>query len=106
MRDRKRYRLTRALRLGCLIIPAAASAGLYAETISGHINGQTCAENGHTCPAENLDPRLSFELDFVLQQADGSYYFLSNVPRDAKVRYVLEEARAKGEINPHCSRRQ
>jgi hypothetical protein len=42
---------------------------------------------------------VAFEPDFVLQQADGEYYFLSNVPRETKVRHVLEEARATGEVN-------
>ncbi len=76
---------------------AATSAG--AETVTGKLNGHGCAHGGHTCPADALDPHVAFEPDFVLQQADGEYYFLSNVPRTTKVRYVLEEARATGELN-------
>lgn len=87
-----------------LALLALATGGLaattaMAETVTGKINGHGCAHGGHTCPADELDPHVAFEPDFVLQKADGEYYFLSNVPRSTKVRHVLEEARATGEIN-------
>ncbi len=71
-----------------------AAAGVQAETLTGKLNGHGCAHGGHTCPADKLDPHLRFEPDFVLQESDGGYYFLANVPRDTKVRYVLEEVKA------------
>ncbi|MCF7991608.1 MAG: hypothetical protein K9M02_14285 [Thiohalocapsa sp.] len=86
----------RAIPIAAMLIAGSAQA----ETVTGKINGHGCAHGGHTCPADKLDPHLRFEPDFVLQQGSGEYVFLSNVPRDTKVRYVLEEARAKGEINP------
>jgi hypothetical protein len=83
--------------LGLVATLAAGSA--QAETVTGKINGHGCAHGGHTCPADKLDPHLAYEAAFVLQQPDGEYFFLSNVPRDVKVRHVLEEARATGNVD-------
>ncbi len=69
-----------------------------AETIEGRINGLRCAQAGHVCPIDNLDAHLSFELEFVLQQPDGQYYYLSNVPRDTKVRHVRKQAKVTGTL--------
>ncbi|NBC46829.1 MAG: hypothetical protein GVY22_02315 [Gammaproteobacteria bacterium] len=68
------------------------------ETFTGRLNGLRCAEDGQFCPVENLDAHLSFEQDFVLQQADGEYYFLSNVPRDTKVRHVRKKVKVIGTV--------
>jgi hypothetical protein len=92
-------RLRTMLPLLALIGAALVATTVAAETVTGKINGHGCAHGGHTCPADKLDPHVAFEPDFVLQQADGEYYFLSNVPRETKVRHVLEEARATGEVN-------
>ncbi|WP_295881364.1 hypothetical protein [uncultured Thiohalocapsa sp.] len=98
------HRTHRPLRLAvpmALILAAAMSvdAMVRAETLEGRLNGQSCAQRGHLCPARNLDAHLSFELDFVLLQADGGYWFLSNVPREAKVRHVLKQVRVRGSLN-------
>jgi len=82
-------RLRTLLPLLALVGGGLTMTTAVAETISGTINGHGCAHGGHTCPADELDPHLAFEPDFVLQQADGEYYFLSNVPRETKVRHVL-----------------
>ncbi len=93
-------RRTAALRTTLLFLASTmASVGLGAETLTGKLNGQSCAQRGHLCPVRNLDAHLSFELDFVLQQRDGEYWFLSNVPRDTKVRNVLKEVRVRGSVN-------
>ncbi|NBC46830.1 MAG: hypothetical protein GVY22_02320 [Gammaproteobacteria bacterium] len=81
------------------LVGALASGTALAETVTGKINGHGCAHGGHTCPADKLDPHLAFEPAFVLQQPDGEYFFLANVPRDVKVRHVLEEARATGNVD-------
>lgn len=86
-----------------IALPLAGMIGVgvvQAETFSGKLNGHGCAHGGHTCPADKLDPHLQYEPDFVLQKSDGTYYFLRNVPRDTKVRYVLEEVKASGKLNP------
>lgn len=87
--------LTLALSLAAI----AGVASVHAETLTGRLNGHGCAHGGHTCPADKLDPHLAFEPDFVLQESDGDYYFLANVPRDTKVRYVLEEVKAQGSLD-------
>jgi|GEM_PF-1012289 len=85
-----------------LIALLSSTLALAETTIEGRINGLRCAEGGHVCPLENLDAHLSFELELVLQQSDGQYYFLSNVPRDTKVRHVRKQARVIGTvIEPH-----
>lgn len=92
-------RLRTLLPLLALVGGGLTMTTAVAETVSGKINGHGCAHGGHTCPADELDPHLAFEPDFVLQQADGEYYFLSNVPRETKVRHVLEQAKATGTVN-------
>ena len=82
-----------------LATTVTVAATVRAETLTGMLNGQSCAQRGQLCPVRNLDAHLSLELDFVLQQADGDYWFLSNVPRDAKVRHVRKQVRVRGSVN-------
>ncbi|MBK1621865.1 hypothetical protein CKO42_26545 [Lamprobacter modestohalophilus] len=85
-----------------LVALLSGTPALAETTIEGRINGLRCAEGGHVCPLENLDAHLSFELELVLQLSDGPYYFLSNVPRDTKVRHVRKQVRVIGTvIEPH-----
>ena len=74
-----------------------AQAG--AEQLTGKINGHTCAHSGHTCPVSLLDPHLALEPAFVLQQQDGEYFFLANVPRGTAARHALEKATVTGKVN-------
>jgi hypothetical protein len=88
--------------LKATLLATALSSGMaMAEmgTITGKINGHTCAHSGHTCPISSLDPHLQLEAAFVLQQKDGSYFFLSNLPRVTAARYALKMATVKGTIN-------
>lgn len=80
---------------------AAALYGstLQAETITGRINGYSCAHAGTTCPLDRLDPHIALERDFVLQKADGNYLFLANVPRETKVRHALKKAKVTGQLD-------
>ena len=77
-----------------------AVTGIHAETFTGRINGHHCAHGGETCPVDRLDPHLALERDFVLRTADGIYYFMTNLPRDVKVRHVLAQARVTGDLDP------
>lgn len=72
---------------------------LHAETFTGRINGHGCAHAGSTCPIDRLDPHIALERDFVLQKRDGDYFFLTNLPRDIKVRHALKAARVTGELD-------
>lgn len=67
-------------------------------TMTGMINGLDCAVHGDVCPIDRLDPHIITESDFVLQKPDGEYYLLTNLPRDVKVRYVLETVQVTGEL--------
>lgn len=87
-------------RFGLLTIAVAGIIGLgtaQAETLTGQINGYGCATGNKLCPVDRLDPHIVMEPRFVLQTGDGGYYFLVNVPRDVKVRYVLETVRVEGD---------
>lgn len=77
-----------------LVSPAA-----FAETINGKINGLQCAISGFVCPVDQVDAMVTLERDFVLQQADGVYYTLTNVDRGVKARYALQEATVTGKVN-------
>lgn len=76
-----------------------AGGALHAETITGRINGHGCAHADSTCPIDRLDPHIALERDFVLQKANGDYFFLTNVPRDTKVRHALKTARVTGKLD-------
>jgi hypothetical protein len=76
-----------------------AGSSLPAETITGTINGHACAHADRTCPVDRLDPHIALERDFVLQTPKGAYFFLSNVPRDTKVRHALKKARVTGALD-------
>lgn len=79
---------------------AAAPFLANAAELTGRIVGHSCAHKGELCPVDKLDPHITLEPDFVLVKPDGEYYFLTNLPRDTKVRYVLETATVKGSVNP------
>lgn len=81
-----------------LLLPFSASAAT--ETFEGVINGLNCAIEGLTCPIDKLDPMIEAESDFVLQTPDGKFYLLPNVGRRLKTRYVLDQVRVTGEVNP------
>ena len=85
--------LTLAAMLGSSVAFAAVSS------VSGKINGHGCAHHGESCPISRLDPHLALESDFVLQKADGDYYFMTNLPRSAKLRYALKDVTVTGEID-------
>ena len=84
------------LLMATVLLPAGAFAA--AVTVQGKVNGVDCAMNGGTCPIDKLDPHVVLEPDFVVQDAQG-YYFMTNLPRDIKVRYVLEEVEVVGDLN-------
>ncbi len=85
--------------VGLLAALVLAPLSAYAETVSGKINGLQCAISGFVCPVDQIDAMVSLEKDFVLQQADGTYYTLTNVDRGVKARYALQEATATGTVN-------
>ena len=84
--------------LACSVLLLSAPMGL-ADSYSGKLNGHGCAHAGKTCPTDRLDPHVALEPDFVLQTGDGDYYFLSNVPREVKVRHALQSVDIEGNLD-------
>ncbi len=86
-----------------LALPFAALSAMpltgFAETFTGTLNGHGCAHASTSCPSDKMDPHIALEPDFILQQANGEYYFLTNLPRSTKVRYVLDEVVVDGKLN-------
>lgn len=81
--------------MALLLMPLSA----FAETLTGKINGLQCAISGFVCPVDQVDAMVTLERDFVLQQADGSYYILTNVDRSVKARYALKDVSVTGRVN-------
>lgn len=81
--------------MALLLMPLSA----FADTLTGKINGLQCAISGFVCPVDQVDAMVTLERDFVLQQADGSYYMLTNVDRSVKARYALKDVSVTGRVN-------
>lgn len=86
-----------------LVTFALLAFSTNAATIEGKLNGVHCALAGDTCPIDRLDPHIALEQDFVVQQPDGDYYFIINLDRAVKARYVLEDVKVTGEVNDQYS---
>lgn len=85
--------LATSLLAGLLPLPAAAG------TIEGKINGLRCVTDGVACPVDKQDPVIGSVSDFVVQQSDGNYFFIHNIPLRTKARYALETVRVTGEVD-------
>ena len=93
-KKRFQFGVLAAVLAAVLTVPAAV-----AGTFTGKLNGHNCAHHGKTCPVDRLDPHLALEPDLVLQQGDGDYLFLRNVPRSVKIRHALKNVRVTGDLN-------
>lgn len=78
---------------GIMMLPFNISAASF----TGFLNSHSCATEGTKCPVDRLDPHIALEADFVLDKGDGDYYFLPNISRDIKVRYILNDVQVEGE---------
>ena len=81
-----------------LILPATAIAG---ERVSyeGTLQGASCVHYKKKCP-EN-DAHIAIEHDFVLLLSNGKHYFLPNLNRAIKARYVAKPVQISGELENH-----
>ncbi|MFH2065058.1 MAG: hypothetical protein ABIK15_07665 [Pseudomonadota bacterium] len=80
------------------------SGGVFGKslgTFEGTIQGANCVVHETTCPINNQDPHVALENDFVLLTPDGEYYFLPNINRSLKIKYVNKDIRIKGEAKGH-----
>ncbi|HFD87064.1 MAG TPA: hypothetical protein ENJ35_05255 [Gammaproteobacteria bacterium] len=81
--------------IALLALPLFSSAA----TLTGKLVGHHCAHEGTLCPADKLDPHITLERDFVLLTQGNEYYFIPNLPRDVKVRHVLDDVVINGDLD-------
>ena len=83
-----------------LMIPAAvlASKDIIVE---GVIQGANCVHNKTSCPEDRIDAHIALEHDFLLVSPDGEHYFLPNLNRAIKARYVTKSVRIQGKKEGH-----
>jgi len=93
----KTIKLLMTMLLGAvLIMPVLVSAAEF----KGQVVGHSCANVKHICPLEGLEEHLALEPDFVLvDESDGTYVYLHNLPRDSKVRHALKKVTVIGEMD-------
>jgi hypothetical protein len=91
------------LRLAVLFISIALSFPAVAiaaqTTVQGVISGANCIVNKGTCPMKPGDPHLALENDFVLAAPSGKYYFMPNITRSIKTRYINKPTRVTGVVD-------
>jgi len=80
-----------------LSFPVAASAAQN-ETVEGVLSGANCIVTKGTCPMNSDDPHIALERDFVLSVPGGNYYFLPNISRSLKTRYINKSVRITGNL--------
>lgn len=81
-----------------MVLSGAAFAKTHTETREGTIEGALCVLSGKKCPPDDLDAHLLIENNFVLLASDGKYYYLPNISRNVKIRYVGKEIRITGQV--------
>ena len=57
--------------------------------------------NKTACPESPSDAHIAMEHDFVLLMPDGDHYFLLNLDRAIKAKYVTLPVRVTGRIQGH-----
>jgi hypothetical protein len=79
-------------------VPGTVIAKTHITTLKGTIEGALCVLNGKKCPPDDLDAHLLIENNFVLLASDGKYYYLPNLSRKVKLRYVTKDVRITGKV--------
>ena len=80
-----------------ILAPAPALAVKYKPLI-GIIQGANCIMNNTPCPKSPSDAHIAMEHDFVLLLPNGEHYFLMNLDRAIKAKYVTMPVRVLGKI--------
>lgn len=76
---------------------------VQADRIEGRLNGLGCASKGKLCPIDKDDPHVLLERDFVVQTADGNYFYVTNIDWKTKLKYVLKLVRVEGRFSDRLS---
>lgn len=87
------------LLLCLMLLPAV----VFADRIEGRMNGLGCASKGQMCPTDKSDPHVLLERDFVVQTADGKYFYVTNIDWKTKLKYVLQHVRVEGKLSDRLS---
>ncbi|MCW8904744.1 hypothetical protein [Sedimenticola sp.] len=82
-----------------LLIPGVG----WADRIEGRMNGLGCASKGEMCPTDKDDPHVLMERDFVVQTADGNYFYITNMDWRTKLKFVLQHVRVDGKFSDKLS---
>jgi hypothetical protein len=75
--------------------PTPALASQY-QPFEGIIQGANCVMSKYPCPKSPSDAHIAMEHDFVLLMPDGEHYFLLNLDRAIKAKYVTLPVRVLG----------
>lgn len=79
------------------VVPGMTSAKTHTP-VNGTIQGAGCVIKQTVHPLGSNEPKAALERDVVLQCDDGSYYFLPNLPRTLKLKYLNQEITISGEL--------
>lgn len=67
------------------------------STLEGTIQGASCTIHKSPCPLHAKDPHTALERDFVIVTSSGEYYFLPNLSRVEKMKYLNSQVRVTGD---------
>ena len=81
-----------------LILPATVIAGKRVS-YEGTLQGAGCVHYKKKCPED--DAHIALENDFVLLLPNGKHYFLPNLNRAIKARYVAKPVQISGDLDGH-----
>lgn len=81
-----------------LLLPATVIAG-DRVSYEGTLQGASCVHFKKKCPED--DAHIAIEHDFVLLLPNGKHYFLPNLNRAIKARYVAKPVQISGDLENH-----
>ena len=90
-----------ALILTAAILAPAPALAAKDRIFDGIIQGANCVHNNTPCPESPSDAHIAAEHDFVLLMPNGDHYFLLNLDRAIKAKYVTNQVRVVGKIQGH-----
>jgi hypothetical protein len=88
-----------ALIIILLLISPAAIVAENRVTYEGTFQGASCVHYKKKCPED--DAHIALEHDFLLLLPNGNHYFLPNLNRAIKARYVAKSVRISGTVEDH-----
>ena len=76
------------------LIVSTSAIGEETVTFEGTFQGAACVHYKKDCPDD--DAHIAVEHDFVLLLLNGKHYFLPNLNRAVKARYLAKKVRIRG----------